>query len=257
MTEPENFEEDLFADLYDDDTPAKPAAVQEAASAPAPAPASVPQQSIETHADPPAQQVPDYGGGDDQMKYEDDEDDDDVDFNLGGDSAGGGGGGGGGGSYAPPSNGVGNMKDEEPTYSTSTAKNPSAKEDGWVACLDLINSQLLCSGLRELVRSVVPWNLELDLLGLRDLEGQERATPDVDHHRLGSLFRAVQQAEDKRTRSQEKPEAKKKQKEVTKKVSWNSSLRSPRYADDNGLPNTMVLKSIISANAVDKLLDAA
>ncbi|KZL76973.1 hypothetical protein CT0861_04073, partial [Colletotrichum tofieldiae] len=130
MTEPENFEEDLFADLYDDDTPAKPAATQDPAPAPAPAPASVPQQSIETHVEPPAQPEPDYGGGDDQMKYEEDDDDDDVDFNLGGDSAGGGGGGGSGSNYAPPSNGVGNMKHEEPTYSTSTAKNPSAKEDG-------------------------------------------------------------------------------------------------------------------------------
>ncbi|KAK6216557.1 putative RNA recognition domain-containing protein [Colletotrichum tabaci] len=140
MTEPENFEEDLFADLYDDDAPAKPAAAQQPTPAPAPAPASVPQQSIETHAEPPAQSGLDYGGGggggggDDQMKYEEDDDDDDVDFNLGGDSGGGGGGGGGGSgggnSYAPPSNGVGNVKHDEPTYSTSTAKNPSAKEDG-------------------------------------------------------------------------------------------------------------------------------
>ncbi|KAI3542404.1 hypothetical protein CSPX01_06882 [Colletotrichum filicis] len=43
MTEPENFEEDLFADLYDDDTPAKPAAAQQ--PAPPPAPVAVPQPS--------------------------------------------------------------------------------------------------------------------------------------------------------------------------------------------------------------------
>lgn len=63
------------------------------------------------------------------MRYEDEDDDDEVDFNLGG----GGGGGGSGGaptSHAPPSNGMGAVKHEEPTYSTSTAKNPSAKEDG-------------------------------------------------------------------------------------------------------------------------------
>ncbi|OHE99128.1 nuclear polyadenylated RNA-binding protein [Colletotrichum orchidophilum] len=137
MTEPENFEEDLFADLYDDDTPAKPAAAQQPAPA-APAPVADPQQSIETHVEPPPQAEPEYGGGggDDQMKYDEEDDDDEVDFNLGGDGGGGGGGsgsgGGGGGSsgYAPPSNGFAGNKQEEPTYSTSTAKNPSAKEDG-------------------------------------------------------------------------------------------------------------------------------
>ncbi|KAF4785981.1 nuclear polyadenylated RNA-binding protein [Colletotrichum scovillei] len=128
MTEPENFEEDLFADLYDDDTPAKPAAAQQ--PAPPPAPVAVPQPSVETHAEPPPQSEPEYGGGggDDQMKYEEEDDDDEVDFNLGGD--GGGGGGGGSTGYAPPSNGFAGNKQEEPTYSTSTAKNPSAKEDG-------------------------------------------------------------------------------------------------------------------------------
>ncbi|KAL2874348.1 hypothetical protein SGCOL_010519 [Colletotrichum sp. CLE4] len=130
MTEPENFEEDLFADLYDDDTPAKPAAAQQPAPVPAPAPVAVPQQSVETHAEPPPQAEPDYGGGggDDQMRYEEEDDDDEVDFNLGGD--GGGGGGGGSTGYAPPANGFAGNKQEEPTYSTSTAKNPSAKEDG-------------------------------------------------------------------------------------------------------------------------------
>ncbi|KAJ0296472.1 hypothetical protein COL5a_009076 [Colletotrichum fioriniae] len=130
MTEPENFEEDLFADLYDDDTPAKPAAAQQ--PAPPPVPVAVPQQSVETHAEPPPQPEQEYGGGgdDDQMKYEEEDDDDEVDFNLGGDGGGGGGGGGGSTGYAPPSNGFAGNKQEEPTYSTSTAKNPSAKEDG-------------------------------------------------------------------------------------------------------------------------------
>ncbi|UQC84963.1 nuclear polyadenylated RNA-binding protein [Colletotrichum lupini] len=130
MTEPENFEEDLFADLYDDDTSAKPAAAQQ--PAPPPAPVAVPQPSVETHAEPPPQSEPEYGGGggDDQMKYEEEDDDDEVDFNLGGDGGGGGGGGGGSTGYAPPSNGFAGNKQEESTYSTSTAKNPSAKEDG-------------------------------------------------------------------------------------------------------------------------------
>ncbi|KAK1724637.1 uncharacterized protein BDZ83DRAFT_778460 [Colletotrichum acutatum] len=151
MTEPENFEEDLFADLYDDDTPAKPAAAQQ--PAPPPAPVAVPQQSVETHAEPPPQPEAEYGGGggDDQMKYEEEDDDDEVDFNLGGDGGGGGGGGSGGNTgYAPPSNGFAGNKQEEPTYSTSTAKNPSAKEDGWDAYLDWIKLKHFCCGLREL-----------------------------------------------------------------------------------------------------------
>ncbi|KAJ4996190.1 hypothetical protein K4K48_008930 [Colletotrichum sp. SAR 10_66] len=127
MTEPENFEEDLFADLYDDDTPAKAAAAPEPAAAPAPA--AAPVQTHDTHAEPPPSADPDHGA-DDQMRYEDEDDDDEVDFNLGGGGGSGGGGGGATTSHAPPSNGMGAVKHEEPTYSTSTAKNPSAKEDG-------------------------------------------------------------------------------------------------------------------------------
>ncbi|KAF6833960.1 hypothetical protein CPLU01_05255 [Colletotrichum plurivorum] len=125
MTEPENFEEDLFADLYDDDGPAKPA-VAEPAAAPAPAPAAAPApvQGYETHAEPPPQAEPDHGG--DEMRYDDEEDDDEVDFNLGGGSSNAGT----VAPHAPPPNGTGAVKHEEPTYSTSTAKNPSAKEDG-------------------------------------------------------------------------------------------------------------------------------
>nr|XP_036585137.1 uncharacterized protein CTRU02_05106 [Colletotrichum truncatum]KAF6794905.1 hypothetical protein CTRU02_05106 [Colletotrichum truncatum] len=129
MTEPENFEEDLFADLYDDDTPAKPAAAPPPPPPPAaPAQTAAPVQNHEIHAEPHPPAEPEHGG--EEMKYEDDEDDDEVDFNLG--SGGGGGGNSSGGvpSNATPSNGMGAVKHEEHTYSTSTAKNPSAKEDG-------------------------------------------------------------------------------------------------------------------------------
>lgn len=114
MTEPENFEDDLFADLYDDNEPAKPAQSQPVAAPPAAAPAS-----YETSYSEPAQTTEyDGGGGGDSHvnnneEYE--EDDDDVDFNLG--------------------NGMTTQHADTPTYSTPTpvaaaVRGPNAKEDG-------------------------------------------------------------------------------------------------------------------------------
>lgn len=112
MTEPENFEDDLFADLYDDNEPAKPAQSQPAAAPPAAAPAS-----YDTSYNEPAQTTEYDGGGETHMnnneEYE--EDDDDVDFNLG--------------------NGTTTTQHADtPTYSTPTpvtaSKGPNAKEDG-------------------------------------------------------------------------------------------------------------------------------
>lgn len=87
MTEPENFEEDLFADLYADDEPAGKPSVPAVHSEPSPV--AVPEVS---------QPAPDtshasnsHGVGDTQMHEEydeEEEDDDDVDFNLGDNSTG-------------------------------------------------------------------------------------------------------------------------------------------------------------------------
>ncbi|KAG7114738.1 hypothetical protein HYQ46_011284 [Verticillium longisporum] len=124
MTEPENFEDDLFADLYDDDAaPSKPAAAAPPTIASVPAPVVEPAAPApaynEAHNEAPVQTNQDEPA-DNQIAYDDD-DDDDVDFNLGG------------GAPAPPppppSNGFSHH--EETSYSgRGSAKNPSAKEDG-------------------------------------------------------------------------------------------------------------------------------
>ncbi|KAI0473111.1 hypothetical protein GGR56DRAFT_599421 [Xylariaceae sp. FL0804] len=117
MADPENFEDDLFADLYDDnDTSAAQASV--------PSATSQPQPPVEAAAQPGALQPSDNGVphglengyGDD---YQDDnyEEDDDVDFNLGN-----------GPTTAAQ---VAPVKQEEtPTPSFHTTRGPSAKEDG-------------------------------------------------------------------------------------------------------------------------------
>ncbi|KAL1867722.1 hypothetical protein Daus18300_006278 [Diaporthe australafricana] len=113
MTEPENFEDNLFDDLYNDEASAPTAAApQPVAPKAEPAPAPI------THED-------DQNGGHhgaDLVSAEDshmngaeeyEEDDDDVDFNLGN-----------GDTHAP----------DTPSYSHAPAapthKNPNAKEDG-------------------------------------------------------------------------------------------------------------------------------
>jgi len=75
-TEPDNFEEDLFADLYaEDESAAKPA--------PQHAEAQVePAAKVDAKAEEPYHNQ-DQTGGDDQ-EYKDDQDmDDEIDFNLG------------------------------------------------------------------------------------------------------------------------------------------------------------------------------
>ncbi|KAI0505931.1 hypothetical protein F5B22DRAFT_625984 [Xylaria bambusicola] len=131
MADPENFEDDLFADLYDDNpgsapaAPApKPAPAMAAVPTPTPAAASIPQSVAEKASEPQAEYVSDEmahsavenGYGDD---YHEDayEDDDDVDFDLGNGPA--------ANSTAVP------MRQEEslgPAFHTT--RGPSAKEDG-------------------------------------------------------------------------------------------------------------------------------
>lgn len=116
MTEPENFEDDLFADLYNDDEPAAkaPAATEPFVLAP-PAPDTV--KSADESND-----HQDQNGVDSYMNHDEaEEDDDDVDFNLG-------------------NNGNGTMNhnqhnDASSSYSApppaaAPAKGPNAKEDG-------------------------------------------------------------------------------------------------------------------------------
>ncbi|KAH8910992.1 hypothetical protein BR93DRAFT_934543 [Coniochaeta sp. PMI_546] len=83
MTEPENFEDDLFADLYNDDEPApKP---QAASDQPAAAQPPADDDSYEPSQEP-NQQYNDQNGQDSYMNQGDggdEDDDDDVDFNLG------------------------------------------------------------------------------------------------------------------------------------------------------------------------------
>jgi len=75
MAEPENFEEDLFADLYTDDVPPK----QEA----------VPEVKTETVAPPELksetkeEEIEQNGAGDQQMYGGEQDMDDEIDFNLG------------------------------------------------------------------------------------------------------------------------------------------------------------------------------
>ncbi|KAK3187022.1 hypothetical protein K4F52_004188 [Lecanicillium sp. MT-2017a] len=78
MTEPENFEDDLFADLYDDTDPAKappPAQPPQPTEAAAPAAAAPTAQANETSQTEQPQVEDDM---------DEDDDDDEVDFNLGG-----------------------------------------------------------------------------------------------------------------------------------------------------------------------------
>ncbi|KAI1500762.1 hypothetical protein F5X99DRAFT_226287 [Biscogniauxia marginata] len=124
MAEPESFEDDLFADLYDDnDTSAAPAPAPAPAStstsAPAPAPPK-PQLSAEVVAQP--EYDPGHGdiaptteNGYDDIQEDNYEDDDDVDFNLG---------------NGPSSNVAAPYQQEVSTPTFHTTRGPSAKEDG-------------------------------------------------------------------------------------------------------------------------------
>ncbi|RYP88564.1 hypothetical protein DL769_000260 [Monosporascus sp. CRB-8-3] len=122
MAEPENFDDDLFADLYDDNEPSS-ASAPVAAPAPAPVP-SQPQPASEAPAQPQPESTPadagphpaDDGYGEDYQE-ENYEDDDDVDFNLGNGS-------GGTPAAAPP------PQQDMSAHSFHSTRGPSAKEDG-------------------------------------------------------------------------------------------------------------------------------
>jgi len=81
MAEPENFEEDLFADLYDgDDNTSKPATTAPEVQAEPEAPTQ-----IQTEETAPAEEAEQNGDGDQHM-YNGEDEDDDIDFNLGNDN---------------------------------------------------------------------------------------------------------------------------------------------------------------------------
>ncbi|KAI0868871.1 hypothetical protein GGS24DRAFT_480852 [Hypoxylon argillaceum] len=131
MADPENFEDDLFADLYDDNdasAPNAPATVSAPAPAPAAAPApvvaSIPLPVVEKFPEPQTEHVfneathgaAENGYGDD---YHDEayDDEDDVDFDLG---------------NGPISNAmaVQAKQEESPGPTFHTTRGPSSKEDG-------------------------------------------------------------------------------------------------------------------------------
>ncbi|KAI5860309.1 hypothetical protein GGS23DRAFT_244879 [Durotheca rogersii] len=131
MAEPENFEDDLFADLYDDNeaggTAAPPVAAVAAAAPAVSAPLSQinPPQPMSIEAPAPAEfnQVPadvapaaDENGYDDEYQDENYDDDDDVDFNLGNGPAA-------SAVAAPP-------QQDASAPAFHTTRGPSAKEDG-------------------------------------------------------------------------------------------------------------------------------
>ncbi|KAH9906659.1 hypothetical protein F4778DRAFT_589833 [Xylariomycetidae sp. FL2044] len=128
MAEAENFEDDLFADLYDDNdtaTASAPAPASLPTPTPAPVPAPVipqPAPDVAPSAEPmqsydemlPSAEENVYAG--DEFHDDNYDDDDDVDFNLGN-----------GPSTAPAS--IPPQQDiSEPTYHTPRGSN--AKEDG-------------------------------------------------------------------------------------------------------------------------------
>lgn len=99
MTEPDNFEEDLFADLYtEEEAPKAPAPETELKSEPVTQAEVNGEESYE-----PAEQ---NGEGDEQMYNGEQDDGDEIDFNLGGN----------GNSYDAPA--------------THEAHGPGIKEDG-------------------------------------------------------------------------------------------------------------------------------
>ncbi|KAF5717220.1 putative heterogeneous nuclear ribonucleoprotein HRP1 [Fusarium globosum] len=120
MTEPENFEDDLFADLYDDNDAAKPTSAPPAAAPPAPEVQPPTNIHNNNNDDQNGMQQHEETGGDEHMAQDQDEDDDDVDFNLGG----------GGGYGGSGHTGQTDMHDDAPTPPYGTVHKASAKEDG-------------------------------------------------------------------------------------------------------------------------------
>jgi len=78
MAEPENFEDDLFADLYEDDTKPAPSAPERRS------PPAVVNGSSGVKAEEPASTELNTTGEHQEYKEEVEQDDDDIDFNLGG-----------------------------------------------------------------------------------------------------------------------------------------------------------------------------
>ncbi|KAI8669057.1 hypothetical protein NCS57_00719700 [Fusarium keratoplasticum] len=116
MTEPENFEDDLFADLYDDNDASKAAPPPVAAAPPAP---EVQPTNTNNNDQDGSYQHQD-AGGDEHMMQDQDDDDDDVDFNLGG-----------GGSTGAGHTSQVAAHDDVPTPPPyGTVHKASAKEDG-------------------------------------------------------------------------------------------------------------------------------
>jgi RNA-binding protein Musashi len=116
MADGDNFEEDIFADLYDDNDAAKPGAAPEAPAPSHDAPSKPQPEDDQDHA------MPSMKTDDEQHDQAyDDDDDDDVDFNLGG----------GGGAAASSVMHQGPSHDDAgspPSY--GAVHKASAKEDG-------------------------------------------------------------------------------------------------------------------------------
>ncbi|KAM5359522.1 hypothetical protein ACJZ2D_014417 [Fusarium nematophilum] len=116
MTEPENFEEDLFADLYDDNDASRAAPPPVVAAPPAP---EVQPPNISNNDQNGTSQHQDMGA-DERMAQDQDDDDDDVDFNLGG----------GGSSGAGHTSQIAAHDDAPTPPPYGTVHKASAKEDG-------------------------------------------------------------------------------------------------------------------------------
>ncbi|KAI0164383.1 hypothetical protein GGR52DRAFT_119207 [Hypoxylon sp. FL1284] len=131
MADAENFEDDLFADLYDDNEPT--AAPAPAASAPQAAaiPTQPEPQSIEApgqleldqaaaNVAPVAPAAEENGAYDDTYQEDAYDDDDDVDFNLGNDQS----------SVTATAIAAAQSQHDESTPTFHGARAPGAKEDG-------------------------------------------------------------------------------------------------------------------------------
>ncbi|KAI1773437.1 hypothetical protein F4818DRAFT_422567 [Hypoxylon cercidicola] len=127
MADAENFEDDLFADLYDDNEPAAaPVPSAPAVQAATTSAQSKPQPSIEAHTRLEPDQAPNDAAamGEENVAYDDTyqdevyDDDDDVDFNLGNDQS----------SVTATTNAQPQHEESTPTYHGS--RSSGAKEDG-------------------------------------------------------------------------------------------------------------------------------
>ncbi|KAK3327419.1 hypothetical protein B0T19DRAFT_400289 [Cercophora scortea] len=140
MTEPENFDDELFADLYNDD---EPAAKAPAAAAPASEQYSAAQPSAPDNSDgnnnynqEPAEdtgQYQQYNNGEDRNVNDDevDDDDDDVDFNLGNGPS----------TTNQYSHDEAPARYDAPPPPPAATRGPNAKEDGWTQDIQVDRSK--------------------------------------------------------------------------------------------------------------------